>query len=507
MDRNQSVGEARAEDSIKAPPGDTTVRAERRKRGMGVRLTALVVDSRMTDEEAAEEGGAASLVRLLGDLGVRCSVHSFRADAQGAGGGLDAARLRQVLRESSAGLVWMGCEALKSGGDLVLDWSWEEVTMAAAATTALLLRSSSHCQVEGLRATADGGGGVRSRAGSEYEGREQRSDEGGGQGSEDGQAGGGGAGEEGECEGARAGTTAGEGVGTEAGAGAESGGSVSGDGRRGSMAVPVSVARFDLADLEDEAGDPGLADEGDVYVDALSPAGASPPGGDVPPMTASVPQELERPCSPERSDSRPGEARVPHAAAAEESREAGAWPEKMATEACMDESEQERGGREGGERAGGLAEAGAENGRGCSLELLAALQRQRVVEVSPLERWVYLGEAEGSAGERLRFGRSKATQIVGWEALLAGDGRGDAGVRGKVLLLRQAVPGEVARMVVEAGVAAVVMPKAGAQSVEEEVRRRCLAELLRLLAAGRSPALAVAQANGLLLAPPFVCVC
>jgi hypothetical protein len=119
---------------------------------------------------------------------------------------------------------------------------------------------------------------------------------------------------------------------------------------------------------------------------------------------------------------------------------------------------------------------------------------------------VFLGHDPASTPRTLRFGKATASEIVGWESLVGGEKGAGGGLQGKVLMLRHAVPMRTARMVVEAGAAAVVMPSAEAGQVPEEVRLESVREAVRLLAEGRSPAFAVAQANGILQIPPLVCV-
>ena len=91
------------------------------------------------------------------------------------------------------------------------------------------------------------------------------------------------------------------------------------------------------------------------------------------------------------------------------------------------------------------------------------------------------------------FQKARACGFVAWHALLAADAR--LGLRGKVLVVKQRMPHDTAGLLVAAGAEAVIMPTAAMPNSPDSARCNVLAALYRRLAQGRSPALAVAEAN------------
>ena len=92
---------------------------------------------------------------------------------------------------------------------------------------------------------------------------------------------------------------------------------------------------------------------------------------------------------------------------------------------------------------------------------------------------------------------------MSWDALLEAPQVG--GLRGKVLVVKHALPREVARKVVGAGAEAVIMPVSAA-TIGIAVRECLLSLLYSALASGSSPALAVAEANAQMRQNLLACV-
>ena len=188
-------------------------------------------------------------------------------------------------------------------------------------------------------------------------------------------------------------------------------------------------------------------------------------------------------------------------------------------------------------------------------ELLKALAEVPLIQVSPVEGWIYCGKqcdsspglggppapggqecAEGehaavrdhgirdaahglsspcaheslspppwsmdSGAEPLVFQKARAAGFLSWDVLLSVEHH-RLGLRGKVVVVKQPMPQQTARQLIAAGAEALIMPLT---IIDDAARHRALSSLYRGLAEGAGPALAVAKANSECSATVLVCV-
>ena len=159
-------------------------------------------------------------------------------------------------------------------------------------------------------------------------------------------------------------------------------------------------------------------------------------------------------------------------------------------------------------------------------ELLSALAEVPLIQVSPVEGWIYCGSrcgsprtgavqsspcaaarsspswcAKDSAAGPPVFQKARAAGFLSWDVLLSAEHR--RGLRGKVVVVKQPMPQHTARLLIEAGAEALIMPL---NIMDDTVRHRVLLSLYRALAEGAGPALAVAKANSECSAALLACV-
>eukprot|EP00293_Proteomonas_sulcata_P001918 CAMPEP_0184327660 /NCGR_PEP_ID=MMETSP1049-20130417/143209_1 /TAXON_ID=77928 /ORGANISM="Proteomonas sulcata, Strain CCMP704" /LENGTH=332 /DNA_ID=CAMNT_0026649925 /DNA_START=1 /DNA_END=999 /DNA_ORIENTATION=+ len=122
--------------------------------------------------------------------------------------------------------------------------------------------------------------------------------------------------------------------------------------------------------------------------------------------------------------------------------------------------------------------------------LLKVLSENRIVDVSPVERWVFQGHDADTS--HVIFDKAKASNIQAWEGIVAQSFQDAGGLRSKVLVLRYPVPETTARFLVSSGAEAVIMP---ASDLSDPHRLEVEHNLYAALAQGKSPAIAVAECN------------
>jgi hypothetical protein len=106
-----------------------------------------------------------------------------------------------------------------------------------------------------------------------------------------------------------------------------------------------------------------------------------------------------------------------------------------------------------------------------------------------------------SGAEPLVFQKARAAGFLSWDVLLSVDHR--LGLRGKVVVVKQPMPQHTARQLIAAGAEALIMPLT---IIDDAARHRALSSLYRGLAEGAGPALAVAKANSECSATVLACV-